>query len=235
MAVRRRYAPREDVVRTTLSEIVLFLLFFSLILLGTQSVLQQPEGEVPPQPPVDPCEVAPISCVLPTPRPVPEPETGARWPPYFVLDHGAFSFDPNSAVLSEEFQDNLRARIDDIVDQINNSELEITAIEIIGHTDGQEVQTTETNLDTAMFDYLAGDQEASTLTAGDNAGLGLIRALSVRQFLLEDGRLGVLEIIPLSAGQLVLPSGEFSDEAGGDEADRRRIEIRLRGDGALFE
>ena len=63
----------------------------------------------------------------------------------------------------------------------------------------------------------------------DNAGLGLVRAVSVANVLRNNPRLSGYTILPYSAAQLIDLGDVLSDGASaGDVKERRRIEIRLR-------
>ena len=68
------------------------------------------------------------------------------------------------------------------------------------------------------------------LTPGDNAGLGLARAVSVVSILRQSPKLAGYKMIPLSGGQLIDTDESLAIKgtSGGDVAQRRRIEIRLR-------
>ena len=63
----------------------------------------------------------------------------------------------------------------------------------------------------------------------DNAGLGFARAVAVLRVLRTIPELKEYEILPYSAGQLILPNETLTSGLGiKDDAERRRIEIRVR-------
>ena len=106
-------------------------------------------------------------------------------------------------------------------------------IEIIGHTDEVQIgegQRSASNIDKVILDVVNNKGEHKKLIPHDNVGLGMARAASVRQLLIDLGLGQEFTILPLSAGPLItvdenITSG--SAKATGEEA-RRRIEIRLR-------
>src|SRR5215813_10636155 len=61
-----------------------------------------------------------------------------------------------------------------------------------------------------------------------DAGLGLARAVAVVQVLRSDPRLNNYTLLPLSGGQLIGVDDQLTLGGGGDDRERRRIEIRLR-------
>lgn len=150
-------------------------------------------------------------------------------PPIVTLreDRGYF-FETGSAVPSTQFLEQLHGTtIADLVRLIDDYDVDV--IEVVGHTDERPVNTGErSNLDAALLEVVRGGP-VETLTAADNAGLGLARAVAVARELKADPRLAGREILPMSAAQLIdtdgrLTSGTFI----GDVKERRRIEIRLR-------
>jgi hypothetical protein len=66
------------------------------------------------------------------------------------------------------------------------------------------------------------------LIPADNAGLGLARATAVVRVLMLDERLKGYTLLPLSGGQLIGVDDRLTKGGGGDERERRRIEIRVR-------
>ncbi len=151
-------------------------------------------------------------------------------PPIIVLEDDQFRFRSGSAEMSAEFEQRLRSNV---VAEMRRliEEYRIDVVEVIGHTDEVPVsraQRTSSNLDTELLDFLSA-RTNQTPRASDNAGLGMSRASAVAR-LFEDAGLGELvEIIPLSAGANVTREDTLSSGLdGGDDASRRRIEIRLR-------
>lgn len=104
-------------------------------------------------------------------------------------------------------------------------------VEIIGHTDGQETESSNSNLDQILENVAIGNESISDLKAGSNADLGLIRALAVVKTLQEiqqkTGRLQFLKFRAYSAAQLFLLSGEYAASNRIADPTRRRIEIRF--------
>jgi outer membrane protein OmpA-like peptidoglycan-associated protein len=104
-------------------------------------------------------------------------------------------------------------------------------VEIIGHTDGQETESSNSNLDQILENVAIGNESVSNLKAGSNADLGLIRALAVVKNLQElqqqTGRLQFLKFRAYSAAQLFMLSGEYAASNRIADPTRRRIEIRF--------
>lgn len=107
------------------------------------------------------------------------------------------------------------------------ADYDVDVIEVIGHTDERPMGRGPSNLDGALLPAVRGGA-SEPLTPADNAGLGLARAAEVARLLKADPRLAGIEVLPLSAGQLIGTDGRLTAGGGGDEQDRRRIEIRLR-------
>jgi outer membrane protein OmpA-like peptidoglycan-associated protein len=162
----------------------------------------------------------------PVPPPIPDP------PPVIILseDDPVYRFESGSARIREPFRKAFLAEVLPRIEELSRRH-ECDVIEVVGHTDGQPVQTAS-NLDLAFIDALrTGDLER--LTAGSNFDLGAMRALSVVALLKnskQQGRLaGVGWFYPYSSGQGVLldQTSPTYDDRNADPG-RRRIEIRLR-------
>ena len=155
----------------------------------------------------------------------------SKGPPIINLPEAEeFSFKSGQAVLSQAFSQRLRT---DILEKIliNLKEYDADIIEVIGHTDevavGNKREKTST-LDTNVINFILG-QTSRTPTAIDNAGLGLARASAVTRVLRTIPELKKFEILPYSAGQLVLPDETLTTgESVLADDERRRIEIRVR-------
>jgi flagellar motor protein MotB len=155
----------------------------------------------------------------------------SKGPPIINLPEAEeFSFKSGQAVLSQAFSQRLRT---DILQKIltNLKEYDADIIEVIGHTDevavGNKKEKTST-LDTNVINFILG-QNTRTPTAIDNAGLGLARASAVTRVLRTLPELKNYEILPYSAGQLVLPDETLTTgESVLADDERRRIEIRVR-------
>jgi hypothetical protein len=104
----------------------------------------------------------------------------------------------------------------------------IRALANTGHTDEQKIIPRNSNLDALLLDILHHTGNVSSLTPADNAGLGLARATAVVRVLMLDVRLKDYTLLPLSGGQLIGVDDRLTKGGGGDERERRRIEIRVR-------
>ena len=152
-----------------------------------------------------------------------------RWPPIINLSEaGGYSFATGSARIAPDFQAMLQG---DVVKQLLDltSRYRVDVIEVIGHTDEQTMGRGVSNLDRTLLPVLQGGARPGQLQPGDNAGLGMARAASVVEILKADRRLRGLTILPLSAGQAIMPGDQLADgTSSGDVKERRRIEIRVR-------
>jgi hypothetical protein len=152
-----------------------------------------------------------------------------NWPPIIPLKEAdGYYFVVGSAQPSPDFATKLTK---DIVPEILKyaNEFQTDVIEVVGHTDDQPIQGIVSNLDTMSFEVLLRGQPAAKLSAADNAGLGLARAIAIVQILSGDERLKKFRILPSSSAQLVDTTGKLADgSSSGDVKQRRRIEIRLR-------
>ncbi|MEN2978028.1 nuclease [Tistrella bauzanensis] len=152
-----------------------------------------------------------------------------RWPPIINLSEaGGYSFAIGSARIAPDFQAMLQG---DVVKQLLDltSRYRVDVIEVIGHTDEQTMGRGVSNLDRTLLPVLQARAQPGQLQPGDNAGLGMARAASVVDILKADPRLKGLTILPLSAGQAIMPGDHLADGTStGDVKERRRIEIRVR-------
>lgn len=156
---------------------------------------------------------------------------GHRWPPIITLTDikGEF-FKSGSAELDPKFRQKLMDQAPEILKLIK--EFDVDVIEVVGHTDEKPVGVglgRQSTLDRDLLPVLKNEKAIGSAASVDNAGLGLARAVSVVSVLRQNSQLSEYKILPLSGGQLV-----DTDETlalvgnGGDVAERRRIEIRLR-------
>ncbi|MDF2116375.1 hypothetical protein PY365_12375 [Roseiarcaceae bacterium H3SJ34-1] len=155
--------------------------------------------------------------------------TGHRWPPIISLSEAdGYYFESGKAELRADFSSRIETRIiPQLLDLIRQYDVDV--IEVVGHTDEQQISPKPSNLDELLFGVIRGTSSIGSLRFADNAGLGIGRAAVVVQALLRDPRISKYRILPLSAGQLIdrdlrLSTGKYS----GDVKERRRIEIRLR-------
>jgi outer membrane protein OmpA-like peptidoglycan-associated protein len=145
-----------------------------------------------------------------------------------VIDEkaGNFKFPVGSADLTPDLLKYITTKI---VPQIKTATERdnIDFIQVIGHTDLTEVKNKASNLDTKIISVASNYEKITTLTAGSNVDLGLMRAVAVIQFL-KTKSLGNVKFRAYSAGQLYAPekSDGSIDISATDDA-RRRIEIRF--------
>lgn len=151
-------------------------------------------------------------------------------PPVVVIQNsGDFQFESGSAQMPPKLRRYINTELVERIEEITQ-ERDIYIVEIIGHTDGQATNRSTSNLDENLEAVAQGEKSVDELVPGSNADLGLMRALEVvkeLQSLQKRGRLEGLQFRAYSAGQLLLPSGEFADPTRDPDASRRRIEIRF--------
>ncbi|QUS38078.1 hypothetical protein RPMA_03825 [Tardiphaga alba] len=177
---------------------------------------------------------------------------GNRFPPIISLtEEKGYTFRTGSAELVPAFKNALTSTtLDKILTTIKQYDVDV--VEVVGHTDEQAygprlaspgidsaspVSLAPTssmprvsNLDRGLTAVLNNTNEIARMTPADNAGLGLARAVSVVSELRKSEKLAGYKLIPLSGGQLIDTDEKLalSSNPGGDVAQRRRIEIRLR-------
>ena len=220
MKIKKRHSSNDDIVKSTLSEVILFLLFMALILLGeTQDIfLRAATQEVVNDP-----DSSSVSYNLRLPILIYSEETENR-------------FASNSAVLSTEFEDWLENQgIKEIETVLARFKAFVSVIEVIGHTDDVPVgPSNKSNLDATLTSFLSTGSHITSdkLKHSDNAGLGLARAASVAAHLKETlgEEFDHIQIIPMSASNLVYPDGTLNRNQSAviSDVSRRRIEIRFR-------
>ena len=151
------------------------------------------------------------------------------WPPFINLSEAeGFSFEVGKATLSASFERDLRGPIADRI-LLDAAKYNAKIVEVVGHTDEQPIRRGSTNLDGKIIDALSGKISVNELSPGDNAGLGIARAVSVANVLRGLEQLTHLTVLPLSGGQLIIPVDQVTDgNQPGDVKERRRIEIRVR-------
>jgi flagellar motor protein MotB len=156
-------------------------------------------------------------------------KSGHTWPPIINLSEaGGYFFATGSAELTPNFAAALRTVVIERLLDIAQ-EFDVDVIEVIGHTDEQAVASRPSNLDRNLASVTLGASGPEVLQWGDNAGLGLARALAVVELISADSRLRSFRILPLSAAQLIGIDGRITRWDGlGNVQERRRIEIRMR-------
>lgn len=152
-------------------------------------------------------------------------------PPLITLSAAdGFSFPSSTAIITKDFHDKLQGTIiPDIIARANEHGLDL--VEVVGHTDEVPINSHgKTNLDQWLIPLLQGKVNPDTLTAVDNTGLAMMRAVVVSKLLVLDDRIQAakLTVVPLSAGQLIRQDGKPSDGGSWTDAGRRRIDLRLR-------
>jgi flagellar motor protein MotB len=150
------------------------------------------------------------------------------WPPIIPLNEAkGYVFEKGKAELTTDFETLLRTKtVQEVLDLAQK--FGVTTIEVIGHTDEQKIAPRTSNLDASLADIVHNNGNVSTLIPADNAGLGLARATAVVRVLSLDERLKGYTLLPLSGGQLIGVDDRLTKGGGGDERERRRIDIRVR-------
>jgi len=112
-----------------------------------------------------------------------------------------YTFEKGKAELTPSFEQKLKSTIIPQLAQLTDR-YRVDVIEVIGHTDEQEIAQRTSKLDRMLLDALKGTESVTSLVQADNAGLGLSRAVSVVRALMLDGRLPQPQyrILPLSGG-----------------------------------
>jgi len=144
-----------------------------------------------------------------------------------IIDQGVvkYSFSSGSAELKPELREYITKTVAPSIEK-TLQEHNIDFIQVIGHTDGQGIHQ-PSNLDQLLIDAANRNIPITTLKAGSNADLGLMRAVAVVQELLQVESLKGVSFRAYSAGQLYLPQGKLASDNRSSEATRRRIEIRF--------
>ena len=163
-----------------------------------------------------------------------------------------YVFGSGSAVMSKAFSDGLMKEDDgksqgefeklkkQILTRNAGGKQSVDTLEIIGHTDGQPVNSVG-NLDQKLPRFLTKrDRELKGMDAGSNNDLGLMRALAIQvaweefvasQSEAEDSRrLRQISVRSYSAGQTIPPEGMPLDDPKilqQENESARRIEVRL--------
>jgi flagellar motor protein MotB len=158
-----------------------------------------------------------------------------QFPPNIVITAAeGYDFPSGSAELPRSLETYISMDLASKVDE-NIKEYDVDTVVVIGHTDGQAVNSSNSNLDGLVESVAAGSKSVNELSAGSNADLGLMRALAVVRKLQDiqkrGGRFKGLDprkgFRAYSAGQLILKNGEFAQPNPNPDKERRRIEIRF--------
>lgn len=138
---------------------------------------------------------------------------------------GKFKFPSGRAEVTTGLQRYIET---EIMPEIENATKQgnIDFIQVIGHTDGQATASSS-NLDIGLTPAAAGSQAISSLKAGSNADLGLMRAVAVVQLLQQTKGFEQVRFRAYSAAQLYSPDGKLATSNQGADDSRRRIEIRF--------
>ncbi len=165
-----------------------------------------------------------------------KPNADNDTPPLVIFnDKNYFLFERGSFALTHNFKRDLNQRLPKINADIIRRRINV--VEVIGHTDGQPISRQSDNYNNIsnLDDLLPNSNVAMNLShfaPGSNVDLGLLRAWSVAQYL--NPKLTKPGHKPLmfrlySAGSLISSNGRFMPADVSDQADRRRIELRLMG------
>ena len=157
-----------------------------------------------------------------------------NWPPIiFLRETEDYTFSRGSAELSGSFLEKLETVVLDHVKTIVDR-YSVRIVEVVGHTDEEPVDTSRiSNLDRKAILALQADSGFQNLTAADNAGLGLARAIAVtrvlQRLLANDPAYNDVIVLPYSGGQVINLDERISPGVSEvTDQNRRRIEIRLR-------
>jgi len=147
-------------------------------------------------------------------------------PPMLQLtEKDSFRFPTGSYTLTKPFKAALDRRLGEIRTAIKDYRIDV--VEVIGHTDGQPNPGTS-NLDSLL--PRANQSLARGYLVGSNSDLGLLRAMAVAQELRKkldpDGQKNLI-FRPYSAGSLINTNSQWQPAGRSDQAERRRIELRL--------
>lgn len=151
-------------------------------------------------------------------------------PPIIIIpDNPQFRFTSGSAALSKPLTRYIQTNLWKSIKE-NYERYKINTVEIIGHTDGQPNSGATSNLDRSL-ESAAINNKISSLSAGSNADLGLMRALAIanelRQIQRQRKELIGLQFRAYSAAQLYQVDGRLAQPKRTSESMRRRIEVRF--------
>ncbi len=152
-------------------------------------------------------------------------------PPYIVLSESeaVFRFESGSYELSPEFRSALEVTVVPLIDALATA-YKCDVLQVIGHTDGIGMKSKLSSVDYTIMPFMNGGELDVQPMPGSNIDLGMLRAITVTNFLRQRLGLmpGVKHVLPYSAGPIIATDGTVRPEAEGfeDEASRR-VELRL--------
>jgi hypothetical protein len=244
MGKQNRGHDADEIVQSTLSELILFLMFGFLILLGSQMSTDDSGGD--PGAIVNP--VAPSGNGRLQGGAAVE-KASSNLPVIVSLKQESYSFPKGFWKPSDTFIKNFENEaITNILKILRQYGDKIRYIEVIGHTDGLPVRKKlksgvlkVSNLDVELFTFLnSGDplENRTRLHYVDNAGLGLARATVVAALICYNikGDFPDIRVLPYSAGQMVTREKRVSPASKEyeEEPEERYIEIRFSGPKVLI-
>ena len=148
-------------------------------------------------------------------------------PPTLILGDEEFRFSAGSHQISKTFLSKLEAKVIPQIIYVLSC-FDVDTIEIVGHTDGQPLNTFG-RLDAAFLRGKEALRKQSEIQAGSNADLGLLRALAVQR----EVKSSVTKYLPYaryraySAGSTINIDGAIDFAPGEQDGRRRRMEIRF--------
>lgn len=220
-----------EVVRSTLSEIILVLLFMLLFLLGavleatSQFDSSKDVSRVAMENEALKEEIEKQRGLISSLQEEIDVSSRAKVSTIFELSTERF-FPSCGFRVDPEFEDTLRREVSHRIENIiEEHEMENPVIDIVGHTSERRLALCKRN-STMDRDNLLLDEEAG-LTS--NVELGMARALGVTRILRSLPPLVGYDFRPMSAGQYLHPESGLVVRAfeNNESEERRRIEIRV--------
>lgn len=138
---------------------------------------------------------------------------------------GQFKFPSGRAEVTNDLSAYIKTKVIPEIEKATKQG-NIDFIQVIGHTDGQAIKNIG-NLDMTLTSAATGSQTITSLKAGSNADLGLMRSVAVVQLLQQTKGLKNVKFRAYSAAQLYSPDGKLATVDQSADDSRRRIEIRF--------
>jgi outer membrane protein OmpA-like peptidoglycan-associated protein len=138
---------------------------------------------------------------------------------------GQFKFPSGRAEVTNDLRTYIKTKVIPEIEKATKQG-NIDFIQVIGHTDGQAIKNIG-NLDTTLTSAATGTETITSLKAGSNADLGLMRSVAVVQLLQQTKGLKNVKFRAYSAAQLYSPDGKLATVDQSADDSRRRIEIRF--------